>query len=160
MTPWIPFTNTVEGQILAWQHLFPCHRERDEALNAALISAFLSCSQGTTGSEKPDISQSIRFSSVFFLFIYFFYKMNCICLFICWSLCERKHFVCMFDSQFYKNTICCFEVIQILCRYVIYMRLSFSFLVPVWWKAFLSEYMYCKYSIDISIHANLQKELW
>lgn len=42
--------------------------ERDGALNAALISAFLSRSQGTAGSEKPDISQPIRFSK------------NCICL--------------------------------------------------------------------------------
>lgn len=45
----------------------PGERERDGVLNAALISAFLSCSQGTAGSEKPDVSQLIRFSSLFFL---------------------------------------------------------------------------------------------
>lgn len=44
----------------------PCDRRRDGALNAALISAFLSRSQGTAGSEKPDISQLIRFSKSFF----------------------------------------------------------------------------------------------
>lgn len=94
----------------------PSDRERDRALNAALISAFLSRSQGTAGSEKPDISQPIRFSLSFF----FFYKkkMHLLLLFVA---CARGDFLLasrMFNSQSYKNTICCFEVIQIISRYV------------------------------------------
>lgn len=69
----------------------PCDRESDGALNAALISAFLSHSQGTAGSEKPDISQPIRFSSSFD-----FYKKekkkfaSAFC-----SLCVMRRFACI-----------------------------------------------------------------
>lgn len=107
-TPWIPFTNTVEGRIFVWQCLLPPRvRERDEAVNAALISAFLSRSQGTAGSEKPDVSQPIRFSSSFFFLQRKKKKGNC----ICFLKLVRKETFCLhlvFNSQSYKNTISCF----------------------------------------------------
>lgn len=96
----------------------PCDRESDGALNAALISAFLSHSQGTAGSEKPDVSQPIRFSSSFD-----FYKKekknNLHLLFVACARWDVLLASRAFNSQSYKNTICCFfEVIQILSRYV------------------------------------------
>lgn len=131
----------------------PCDGGRDGALNAALISALLSRSQGTAGSEKPDISQPIRFSRVFFSYKK---KKNCICFcsFFC-SLCEQRRFACTLSVQFsYKNTICRVEVIQIspqICK--IKVMIFSSLLYQFGERQFLSEYMWHHISLDISTHA-------
>lgn len=131
----------------------PCDGGRDGALNAALISALLSRSQGTAGTEKPDISQPIRFSRVFFSYKK---KKNCICFcsFFC-SLCEQRRFACTLSVQFsYKNTICRDEVIQIssqICK--IKVMIFFSLLYQFGERQFLSEYMWHHISLDISTHA-------
>lgn len=131
----------------------PCDGGRDGALNAALISALLSRSQGTAGTEKPDISQPIRFSRVFFSYKK---KKNCICFcsFFC-SLCEQRRFACTLSVQFsYKNTICRVEVIQIssqICK--IKVMIFSSLLYQFGERQFLSEYMWHHISLDISTHA-------
>lgn len=72
----------------------PGERERDGVLNAALISAFLSCSQGTAGSEKPDVSQLIRFSSLFFL-------QKILHLLLLFEACAKGHVLfCTLNAQF------------------------------------------------------------
>lgn len=76
-----------------------------------LISAFLSCSQGTAGSEKPDVSQPIRFLELF-RFFFFLTKTKIASAFafaFFRSLCDRKRFFLLHlecsNSQSYKNTI-------------------------------------------------------
>lgn len=115
----------------------PCDGGRDGALNAALSSALLSRSQGTAGSEKPDISQPIRFSRVFFFPTKKKKKLHLLLLFFFCSLCEQRRFACTLSVQFsYKNTICRVEVIQISSQIrKIKVMIFFLFVVPVWWKA-------------------------
>lgn len=79
----------------------PGDRERDGVLNAALISAFLSRSQGTAGSEKPDVSRLIRFSRFFFFFFLCYYKKICICfcfLKLVWKEMFCLHLECSIHS--------------------------------------------------------------
>lgn len=132
----------------------PCDGGRDGALNAALISALLSRSQGTAGSEKPDISQPIRFSRVFFFPTKKKKIASAFALFFC-SLCEQRRFACTLSVQFlYKNTICRVEVIQIssqICK--IKVMIFSSLLYQFGERQFLSEYMWHHISLDISTHA-------
>lgn len=131
----------------------PCDGGRDGALNAALISALLSRSQGTAGSEKPDISQPIRFS----LLVFFPTKKKIASAFAFFFVaCARGDvFARTFSVQFsYKNTICHFEVIQIssqICK--IKVILFFSLLYQFGERQFLSGYMWHHISHDISTHA-------
>lgn len=133
----------------------PCDGGRDGALNAALISALLSRSQGTAGSEKPDISQPIRFSRVFFFPTKKKKKLHLLLLFFFCSLCEQRRFACTLSVQFsYKNTICRVEVIQIssqICK--IKVMIFSSLLYQFGERQFLSEYMWHHISLDISTHA-------
>lgn len=133
----------------------PCDGGRDGALNAALISALLSRSQGTAGTEKPDISQPIRFSRVFFFPTKKKKKLHLLLLFFFCSLCEQRRFACTLSVQFsYKNTICRVEVIQIssqICK--IKVMIFSSLLYQFGERQFLSEYMWHHISLDISTHA-------
>lgn len=132
----------------------PCDGGRDGALNAALISALLSRSQGTAGSEKPDISQPIRFSRVFFFPTKKKKIASAFALFFC-SLCEQRRLACTLSVQFsYKNTICRVEVIQISSQIrKIKVMIFSSLLYQFGERQFLSEYMWHHISLDISTHA-------